>query len=149
MSSHTHSKKPRSAMFALPLVALLGACGGAPSDSEGLAEENTATVESALAASVSVTCSGRSTTTGELWCTGTVSGGAPPFVYQWQIVDDFGQGNQSNYWTTGSTTYDDWCFFKLSTTGTHWRKWVRFRVTDSTGAVSNVAETSRPCWSPN
>ncbi|NVJ25265.1 hypothetical protein HUW62_28975 [Myxococcus sp. AM011] len=75
--------------------------------------------------------------------------GAPPFVYQWQVVDDFGQGNQSTFWTTGSTTHDDWCFFKLSTTGTHWRKWVRFRVTDATGAVSNVAETSRPCWSPN
>ncbi|TQF14487.1 hypothetical protein FJV41_18400 [Myxococcus llanfairpwllgwyngyllgogerychwyrndrobwllllantysiliogogogochensis] len=58
-------------------------------------------------------------------------------------------GPNSPYWSVGTTSREETCVFKLSTTGTYYRKHVRFRVTDATGVTSAPAETGQFCWSPN
>ncbi len=132
-------------------AALLGACGE-PMSGEESAQAETAGTDSTLTAFntpapvASLSCSKLGTT---ISCTGSGGDGVTPYTYQWQTVDDFGSGPTSPYWYNGGTAYTDYCNFVLSTSGTYFTKYIRFRVVDATSRVSNEVTKSYRCWAPN
>lgn len=130
-------------------AAVLGACGG-PIDGEEAPEQAASSVSAAQVTPPSATlaCT-KNNSTYNVSCTASGSGGVTPYTYQWQVVDDFGGGSSSPYWYNGGTTHTDYCRFGFFTSGTYYTKYIRFRVIDVNGYVSNVAEKVYNCWSPN
>lgn len=137
-------------------AAVLGACGGpvdgeeVPEQAAGSQEQAGSTVESFQVTPPSATMScTRNNTTHNIACSGSGSGGVTPYTYQWQVVNDFGGGSTSPYWNNGGTTYSDYCQFGFFTYGTYFTKYIRFRVVDVNGYVSNVVSRNFSCWTPN
>lgn len=134
-------------------AALLGACGE-PLAGEALehevsgAEQTGATVSAfdITPPTATMGCSKLGTTVS---CSGSGANGVTPYTYQWQVVDDFGGGSTSPYWYNGTTSRTEYCNFVLSTSGTYWTKYIRFRIVDANSYVSNEVTKSYRCWSPN
>jgi hypothetical protein len=146
MSILSVAQRLRYGAVLVSTAAVLGACGG-PIDGEEQADPSVS-AQQITPPSASISCT-RSNTTYQVSCTGTGSGGVTPYTYQWQEVDDFGGGSTSSYWYNGGTTYTSYCRFGFFTYGTYFTKYIRFRVIDANGYVSNQATKTYNCWTPN
>jgi hypothetical protein len=96
----------------------------------------------------SLSCS-RNLSTGDVSCTGSGSGGAPPYQYYWQSAMSDDSGSWSTGWYTGGTSYTDWCPRGFYENGYYWNLEIQFRVVDSSGMGSNTAVKSFFCSRPN
>ncbi|WP_164012390.1 hypothetical protein [Pyxidicoccus trucidator] len=147
MSIQSVVKRLQLGAVLMSAVAMLGACGE-PVDGEEPLEQETPAVTQAQVPPPAATMSCDKFGT-NISCSGGGSGGVTPYTYQWQVVDDFGGGSTSPYWYNGTTTRSEYCKFGFFTYGTYFTKYIRFRVVDTNGYVSNVVQENFACWSPN
>ncbi|CAM4507206.1 MULTISPECIES: hypothetical protein [Myxococcus] len=132
-------------------VALLSACGE-PLSAEGREVDTGDTVVAFDIPPPTVTgsCFQNESFT-RIECSGSASGGVTPYIYQWQMAHNLDANPDPGnfYWRNGSTTFSEPCRYGFFTGGRYYTKYIRFRVLDANGYVSNFIEEPFLCWTPN